>query len=200
MENTYCIIPDSLEPFWQLADSIDIPEHDKDTFRASVIERVYINTGRRSWDIHLKTPQLLAQESLSLLSTSIKTGCQLEQVKITQYLNNPELEKQTIDLVNKYLQEHFFDKIPQVMISEIITKFPEVYIMVLGDVTLDVVREYGIESALSKYLQENLRGEFKELKVVIKKSIADKKLKLNASINCFTMLSGIYPIFPIGYL
>lgn len=177
MENTYCIIPDSFEPFWQLADSIDISEHDKDTFRSSVIERVYINAGCKSWDIHLKTPQLLTQYSLSLLSDSIRRGCQLEQVKITQYLDNPELEKFTVDLVHKYLQEHFFDKIPQVMISEVVTKFPEVYIMVLGDVTLDVVREYGIEASLAAYLQANLKTEFKELKVIIKKSIVERKVK-----------------------
>lgn len=181
MNSTYCIIPDSLEPFWQLADSIDISEHDKATFRASIIERVYINTARKSWEIHLKTPGLLEKQALIMLSDSIKQGCQLEQVKITQYLDNPELSTRVTKLVNKYLQTNFADKIPQVMISEVITKLPDVYIMVLGDVTLDVISEFGIERGLSEYLSKNTDTDCEKIQVVFKKCIANRVSRRGAA-------------------
>ena len=59
---------------------------------------------------------------------------------------------------------------------------------------IDILRRCGIEVTVAGLKRKIVKGAH-NLKV-----IADKKLKLNASINCFTIASGIYIIFPIGYL
>ena len=93
MEHSYCILPESSEAFWELADFIDISDEEKNIFRNSSIEKVYINADCGSWDIIIKVPELLSETAVTLIAKKIKSGCQLKKVEIKQYLNNNDLMK-----------------------------------------------------------------------------------------------------------
>lgn len=181
VENSYCIVPTSSAAFWQLADYIDLSSEAKEIFLGSFIEKVYIDSNQGKWDIRLKVPQLLDSGSLDLISRKICSGCKLRQVQITQYLDNPQLTQQIKQAVFNYIHEHYLVNMPKSVLSDIYVQLPDVHIIVIGEITLDLFRQPEIKRNLEQYLLDHFAYK---TKIFFRKSLDNIKPLHAVELSC----------------
>ena len=176
MEHSYCIMPENSEAFWELADYIDISNEEKNIFRSSCIEKVYINSELGSWNIQLKVPELLSDFAINSIAKKIKSGCQLKKVNIQQYIENSELNEQIKTELTSFLQKNYLKALPSIFLNDIIVQLPDVHVLLLGDLAVDLLNVPEIQKSVSAHMKKVFQ---QKINIYFRKDVATNNLKIS---------------------
>ncbi|CUH96129.1 DNA polymerase III PolC-type [Propionispora sp. 2/2-37] len=160
--HTYCVIPDRCRNLYEFMTDISLSEEEQETLQNARVASVEVNTQTNAWNIILNVSKHLSEKLLYTVAQNLCSNCGLSSVRFTQKSMN----------LHKYLEQEWPSFVANIakdtpavkhmlMHARWFLEEEKLTIETLGDLSGELMADYGIVDAIQAFLLHKFGGSYK---------------------------------------